>query len=236
MTFTFFSALAVCPGLYFRPHYFILLLPALSLLAGGAITAAFEFLGARAPYFRFAPLLILTFGLVWPLWSERDFFFERPMAEDNRLVNGTNPFGESIKIGDLLRAQTAPSDTIAVLGSEPEIYFYAQRRSATGYLYTYSLMEPQPYAHEMQEQMIREIEAAQPKFFVVVVMNKSWLASRDSDQTIFQWAERYCKASYERIGLIEISDEGTDYNLFDKSANVPPNGDRILIYRRKASG
>jgi Dolichyl-phosphate-mannose-protein mannosyltransferase len=236
VTFTFFSALAVCPGLYFRPHYFILLLPALSLLAGGAITAVFEFLGARAPSFRFAPLLILTFGLVWPFWSERDFFFERPMAEDARLVNGTNPFGESIKIGDLLRAQTAPSDTIAVLGSEPEIYFYAQRRSATGYLYTYSLMEPQPYAHEMQEQMIHEIEAAQPKFFVVVVMNKSWLASRGSDQTIFQWAESYCKASYERIGLIEISDEGTDYNPFDKSANVPPTGDRILIYRRKPSG
>ena len=32
--FLFFSALALCPGFYFRLHYFILVLPAVSLLAG----------------------------------------------------------------------------------------------------------------------------------------------------------------------------------------------------------
>src|SRR5205807_1451503 len=42
ITFAFFSALAVCPGFYFRPHYFILLLPAVSLLAGMAVIGAFE--------------------------------------------------------------------------------------------------------------------------------------------------------------------------------------------------
>src|SRR6059058_1410014 len=34
----FFSALALCPGFYFRSHYFILILPAVSLLAGVAIS------------------------------------------------------------------------------------------------------------------------------------------------------------------------------------------------------
>ena len=38
-TFAFFSILAVCPGFYFRPHYFILVLPAVSLLAGAAVAA-----------------------------------------------------------------------------------------------------------------------------------------------------------------------------------------------------
>ena len=36
--FLFFSALALCPGFYFRLHYFILVLPAVSLLAGVAIS------------------------------------------------------------------------------------------------------------------------------------------------------------------------------------------------------
>ena len=36
--FLFFSALAVCPGFYFRHHYFILVLPAVSLLAGAGIS------------------------------------------------------------------------------------------------------------------------------------------------------------------------------------------------------
>ena len=46
---------------------------------------------------------------------------------------------------------------MAVLGSEPEIYFLARRHSATGYIYTYGLMEAQPFARRMQDEMIREI-------------------------------------------------------------------------------
>ena len=38
MAFLFFSTLALCPGFYFRLHYFILVLPAVSLLAGVAIS------------------------------------------------------------------------------------------------------------------------------------------------------------------------------------------------------
>ena len=168
------------------------------------------------------------------MWAEADFFFERPLAEANRMVNGTNPFPESIKIGEYIRAQSSGSDTIAVLGSEPQIYFYSRRHSATGYIYTYGLMEPQPYAHQMQQEMMREIETAHPKFLVLVVVNKSWLAGRDSDQSIFRWADAYCHANYEEVGLINISDRGTDYYLSGKPPNVPPAADHILIYRRKA--
>src|SRR5206468_6071143 len=132
----------------------ILCLPMVAVLAGAAIAAAFNLLqGAR----QFAVLLILGLCLAFPLWSERDFFFQLPTAEANRLINGTNPFPESIKIGEYIRSQTNPDDKIAVLGSEPQIYFYSKRLSATGYIYTYALMEPQPYAHQMQEEMIHEI-------------------------------------------------------------------------------
>jgi len=233
-TFAFFSILAVCPGFYFRPHYFILVLPAVSLLAGVAVTAALDTIRFGAQNFRFAVLLLFGFALAWPMWAEADFFFERPLAEANRMVNGTNPFLESIKIGEYIRAQSSVSDTIAVLGSEPQIYFYSRRHSATGYIYTYGLMEPQPYAHQMQQEMMREIETAHPKFLVMVVVNKSWLAGRDSDQSILRWADAYCDANYEEVGLINISDRGTDYYLSGKPPNVPPAADHILIYRRKA--
>ncbi len=82
--------------------------------------------------------------------------------------------------------------------------------------------------------MIREIEAGQPKFLVLVVVNKSWLAGPDSDQSIFRWAHAYCNANYEAIGLINISDQGTDYYFSGRPANVTPTADHILIYRRKA--
>ena len=231
ITFFLFSALAVCPGFYFRPHYFILLLPALSILVAAALIAA---LSIGTPKIHFAILLLFGLCLAWPLWSEADFFFERPLPEANRMVNGTNPFPESVKIGEYIRTQSSPSDTVAVLGSEPQIYFYSKRHSATGYIYTYGLMEPQPYAHQMQEEMIREIETARPKFLVLVVINKSWLVGRGSDQTIFRWADKYCDENYDEVGLVNISDQGTDYYLSGRPANVTPTDEHILIFRRKA--
>jgi hypothetical protein len=231
-TFAIFSALAVCPGFYFRPHYFILFLPALSLLVGCALVAAVQ-LVEQCPKLRIATLLIFALCLIWPLWSERDFFFELPLDQANRLVNGTNPFPEAIQVGRYLQTNTTADDSIAVLGSEPEIYFYADRRAATGYIYTYSLMEPQPYAHRMQEEMIHEIETGRPKFLILVVVAKSWLASRDSDQTIFRWADSYCDAYYDEVGLVNISETGTSYYLNGKPPGVAPAPEHILIYRRK---
>ena len=233
LAFTFFSALAVCPGFYFRPHYFILLLPAVSLLAGLAITILVEALSSRAAKFAPAALLLLGLCLAWPIWSESDFFFQRPLSEANRMVNGTNPFPESIKIGEYIRENSAPGDRVAVLGSEPQIYFYSGRESATGYIYTYGLMEPQPYALQMQREMIEEIEAARPKFLVLVVIDKSWLAGSDSDLTIFRWVDRYCDANYEQVGLINIKDTGSDYFLSGHPGNITPAAERILLYRRK---
>jgi hypothetical protein len=233
ITFALLSVLAVCLGFYFRPHYFILFLPALSLLNGAALAGVFKSLLTDSPPCRFAVLAIFAGCLVWPLWREHDFFFEIPLAEANRLINGTNPCAESIKIAEYIRAQSDATDTIAVLGSEPQIYFYSQRRSATGYIYTYALMEAQPYAHRMQEEMIHEIETARPRFLVLVVMNRSWLAGRESDQTIYRWADVYCDANYEEVGLVNISEQGTDYYWGGRPADITPTVDHILIYRRK---
>jgi hypothetical protein len=233
ITFAIFSLLAVCPGFYFRPHYFILLLPAVSLLAGAALMAALKLLQTKPATIQCLPLLGCAIALAWPIWTEADFLFERTIPEANRMVNGANPFPESIKIAEYIRSQSNPTDKIAVLGSEPQIYFYSERLSATGYIYTYPLMEPQPYAHQMQLEMIHEIGTTQPRFLVLVVMNRSWLAGPDSDQTILKWADRYCDANYEEVGLINILDRGADYYFSTRPADVKPAGDHILIYRRK---
>ena len=231
--FAICSALAVCAGLYFRPHYFILFLPAMSLMTGAVFVTISGLTGTRGQSLQVAVLGVFAACLAFPLWSERDFFFELPIPDANRLINGTNPFRESIKIAEYIRDQSTPGDRIAVLGSEPQIYFYSKRLSATGYIYTYGLMEPQPYAHQMQEEMIREIEAARPRFLVLVVANKSWLADKNSDQTIVRWADQYCEAGYEEIGLVNISENGTDYYFSPRRPGVTSAGDHILIYRRK---
>src|SRR5262249_47493222 len=147
-----------CAGFYFRLHYFILVLPAVSLLAGVAVSRLSDLSADRSIVVRFVAILILGTALVWPILAERKFFFEASPADASRMIYPESPFVESIRIAEHLRKHTSPSDTIAVLGSEPQIYFYSDRHSATGYIYGYGLMEAQKYASQMQQEMIREIE------------------------------------------------------------------------------
>ena len=94
---------------------------------------------------------------------------------------------ESMAVAGYIQEHSLPTDRVAVLGSEPEIYFLAQRHSATGYIYTYPLMESQPYAAQMQRQMISEIESIRPAFLVLVMYKTSWLIRQASDVTILHW-------------------------------------------------
>jgi hypothetical protein len=234
LAFLFFSGLALCPGFYFRGHYFVLILPAICLLAGAAVISAENLCSRYARPARFIPLAL--FGTAWalPLLAKTAFFFAPNSIAACRMAYETNPFPEAIRIAEYLKEHTNADDTIAVLGSEPEIYFYSHRHSATGYIYTYGLMESHQHALPMQHEMIREIEAARPKYLVVVSMNISWLKRPDSENLIFDWFAKYCPENFALEGMATIvSADHTDYYLplISESVKILPNS--ILIYKRK---
>ena len=227
------SALALSPGFYFRYHYFILVLPAVSLLVGVAISKLSDLTVSRTNVVRFIPLLLLGLALSLPIFWEKRFFFGVSPVEACRMIYPESPFPESIRIGEYVREHTSPDDTIAVLGSEPQIYFYAKRHSATGYIYTYSLMEPQKYAQQMQREMIYEIEFAHPKYLISVVMNDSWLHRAGSEPLIFTWAGEYTNQNYAVVGFVNVTSNRSDYYFGGVPQSVPQLGNYILIYERK---
>jgi Dolichyl-phosphate-mannose-protein mannosyltransferase len=228
----FFSALAICPGLFFRTHYFILVLPAVSLLAGAAISKVTEFLQGRQMLIKIVPLLLFAVALSVPILLDKKIFFEVSPNQACGLIYPGNPFLESVRIGTYLREHTEPGDTIAVLGSEPEIYFYSHRHSATGYIYTYGLMEPQKYAQQMQQEMIQQIEDARPKYLISVSIEYSWLRRPNSDQSIFNWANDYIAQNYTAAGFVNIKSTETDYFFGNVPKTVESLKDYILIYGR----
>jgi hypothetical protein len=233
--FLLFSGLALCPGFYFRYHYFILVLPAVSLLAGAAISKLSDLLAGRRIVVRFTPLLLLCAILSVPIMSERTLLFTLSPIEASQTLYPESPFPESVRIAEYVREHTSPEDTIAVLGSEPQIYFYSRRHSATGYIYTYGLMEPQKYARRMQEEMIREIERARPKYLISVVMHDSWLQRPGSDRLIFNWANQYTAQNYSIAGFVNLLAPGqTDYYFADVPQSVQQLGNYILIYEKKS--
>ncbi|MHC4124218.1 MAG: glycosyltransferase family 39 protein [Planctomycetota bacterium] len=168
--FLFFPFLAVCSGFYFRPHYFILVLPAVALLAGIGADPIRDIL-SRSKLSQTKTLIPILLALViisHSLYRQRDFFFKMTPTMAARNTYSPNPFPESLEIARFIRENTDTNDRIAVIGSEPQIYFYSNRRSATGYIYTYPLMENHPYAVKMQQEMAQEIEKTSPEFLVFV--------------------------------------------------------------------
>jgi hypothetical protein len=233
--FFVFSVMAVCPGFYFRPHYFILLMPAAALLAGISIGAVRnKLVSKRSLIHKYGlPLLLAGICVVGSVYQHRHFLFKRTPFQLSRTVYGLNPFPETLQIAEFIRANSDEKDRIAVLGSEPQIYFYADRRSASGYVYMYALMENHDYALTMQKEMIQEIESAQPKFIVFVNVPTSWLRSQTSHTLLHNWLQNYQSKYYELVGLVTISQQNTRYHWAQK-VKWPPNSPLwVAVLQRK---
>ena len=123
-----------------------------------------------------------------------------------------------------------------MLGSEPQIYFHAGRRSATGYIYTYPLMELQDYAATMQDEMIRQIETAHPKYLVSVAIRTSWLARAGSERRILDWSDRYTAACYDLVGIADIHPPTETTIVWDEAVRgyQPQSENLVLTFRRKS--
>lgn len=234
--FALFAFLITCPGFYFRQHYFIPFLAAIGLLAGVAVTSAQRWLSGRkyTVRVRSLPLVLVAALLLYGVLSDGAFLFVLSPSEASRYVYGANPFPEIIQVADYIKAHSDENDKIAVLGSEPELFFYAHRRSATGYIYTYGLMEPQKYARQMQREMIREIESARPKYIVYVSIPTSWLRKAASDRTIFMWQNQFLENGYELVGAVDFIDPNYVPFYWDEDAGnfIPEAPDYILVFKR----
>jgi hypothetical protein len=201
--FTVASFLTTVPGFYFRTHYFLLTLPALGLLAGCTVSGACHWWRRKTGATRFSqwPAGIYALLVIFTVIKTSGAWFAFA-AQGGHALYGAELFPETEPVAAYIREHSKPDAQIAVLGSEPEIYFLAHRHSATGYIYAYPLMEPQPFAGAMQRDMIREIETNAPEFVVFVNQNFSWVQAPQSDVTIFRWWNAY-KTNYATVGLVE---------------------------------
>lgn len=231
-SFFIFSFLSICPGFYFRNHYFITLMPTISIFVGIVTVASLQWFTRKKfmKVFQFIPIMIIITAMAIPVVKLRDYFFILTPVEACRYMYGLNPFPESIEIAEYIRKDSKIGDTIAVLGSEPQIFFYANRKSATGYIYTYSMMEPHPYAAQLQRDMIREIETARPKYLIMINVSSSWLVGENSDQSIFKWANHYFEKNYKIVGLFYPAVQGGYMSYWNEMPKTFRTPSREIIF------
>jgi hypothetical protein len=228
---TIASTLAVSMGLYFRQHYFVMLLPVLSLFTG--VVAAYA-ASTQHVITRVTGLAIFVISIVFPVAGRAEYFFRMSPTAACRFRYGENPFPEAIKVADFLRENSRPDERLLVLGSEPEIYFYSGRQSATGFIYMYPLTEQQPFALQMQRQLIEEVEKNRPAFVVFVWTPMSWRVAAGSERLLFQWADRYLQDNYRPVGLVNMPPHSSaKYYLPMGNAELQLAENYILIYQRR---
>jgi dolichyl-phosphate-mannose-protein mannosyltransferase len=232
-----FSFLSICPGFYFREHYFVTLLPAVSISAGiffnyvSVKSVAF----LKAPQLRFLGLGIFLVVALTGIMNQKEYFTKDDPVIVSQKRYGHNPFSESPEIARFIEARSSPADKILVLGSEPQIYFYSKRLSATGHIYMYGLMEKHSFSLSMQKELIGETESAKPKFVVVVNVGSSWVILPESEKFIFGWMANYLKSGYALVGVADIQRPGpTVYKWFDDIKNYTIRSpSQVFIYERR---
>ncbi|MFW6222176.1 MAG: hypothetical protein ACOC3T_01050, partial [Bacteroidota bacterium] len=236
LLFILCSMIAVIPGYYFRNHYFIIFLPALAFCIG----LAFDYL-RRAMIKRTGNKTAISFSLiviffiisVSSIAQNKSYFFKKDPVELSRQIYGRNPFVEAPQISRVIKANTAPDDKIAILGSEAEILFYADRKSATGFLFTYQLVSPNEHSLKLQKQMIHEIEQNKPEILLFINVNTSWLRHPEAPNVIFEWSGKYTNTYYQHAGTIDITNKGTIYKYGAEARQYKPASTQyILLFKR----
>jgi len=230
-----FSLASITVGFYFRQHYFIQLLPVIALLIAVGVSRSLLLLRGDQSVELFLALGVVVVAVVaagavlignGPVW-----FTSAPKKAVEDIYLST-VFGDAREAADFIARETAPDARIAVIGSEPEIYFYSRRRSATGHIYIYALMERHPYAAKLQDEMIQQIEAAKPEYIVFVNNPLSWLPRPESEQRILEWWPPYWEQHYRLERTITTRQGAKEFTVRDP---VPAgsSGNFLLILKRK---
>jgi hypothetical protein len=193
-----------------------------------ASLAAWRLMAVRGtPWFILA---LLWFG---DAWSHRAVFFEWDPDEAARRMFPSNDFQVYPVVADYLKTHSAPSATFAVLGSEPELFFYAHRRSVTGYIYMYDLVQQQPFRQRMEKEMISEVEQGRPDFVVFVNLLYSWIPfPPENFQAIQKWLMKYTDSEYDPYAVVTFPPNQYCFRP-DCLDLVPPSQRFITIFQRK---
>ena len=191
-----------------------------------------------------AAAALLTLVAVAPsLAANRGALFAGSPEAVARELWGLNPFPESKAIADYIARTSGPEDTVFVVGSEPQIPFYAARRSATRYIIFYPLTGNYARALERQREVVDELKRAPPLYVVWAQVPTSLLLSQESERLVFEATSALLASAYDVELVAQVEADGLDWELLRGSqarawaeAGGARRGDRpwLAVYRRRA--
>jgi hypothetical protein len=217
--------------------------PALSALAGIGAAGLVERFAARRPAARGVAVGALAAGVaLLPLAAHRGILLAGSPTAISRQIYGMNPFPESLAIAEHIQRNSGPEDRVFIVGSEPQILFYANRRSATRYLYFYPLTGDFPDARARQQMVIEEVQATRPLYVVWAEVATSLLRTSSTEPLVFDATTELLARDYQielvahqdarRAAYVIDHDEAARRYVLEARAMQRAAPPWIAVYRR----
>jgi hypothetical protein len=215
------SFLTTVPGFYFRNHYYIPFIPFYLIFA----YIPFDFISKKMDRKYFWIIIILVSMILFRnvILKNKNYYFTNSPEQNLRMIYSISPFPEAVKISEYIQANSAAMDTISIIGSEPEIFFYSKRKSATGYIYMYPLMEKQRFSLELQKKMFDEIDLKKPKFIVFINNELEYFrlnSTKENNRYFFErLSEIKANPMYKRVLIFEGFHKGNKFTIGENLNN-----------------
>jgi hypothetical protein len=222
------SALGVSASGYFFPHYFQQLLPPLAL---GAAIAAKALNGAQTSAFILhlsRRVILSVLLLILPAITIFPFLVTYSPAETIRKIYPGNLFAEMPELGRRLAQITSPEERVFVFGAEPELLFYAQRLSATRYIFLFPLYGPYRDVKEKQTATAKEVTDARPAAAVYYPL--TLLKLPGTEQFFTEWTRSYLQENFRGEAYFTVDESGAGHLVPVIGGREPilPAGQKIM--------
>lgn len=226
------SAIGISASGYFFPHYFQQWLPPLVLLSifGAACLSRLTlWKGSWIPRVALVVLLAaLPLKTFWPFW------FSYSPAESVRKIYPGNFFAEMPALAERIAKVTSPEQRVFAFGAEPELLFYAQRVSATRYIFLFPLYGPYRNIREKQVAVMEEIQRNSPAA-AVYVPNELFFAA-GTDQYFTEWSLSYFEENFA-VDTWLIKETETSAAIVQAQPGLPPPHQLLgAIFIKKGPG
>ena len=208
------------------------LLPPLALIAGfGAqwLSELRSWRGSWIPGALFGLLVVvLPLKMLWPFW------FSYTPADAVRTIYPGNFFAEMPEFAGRIAQVTSSEQRVFVFGAEPELLFYAQRVSATRYIFLFPLYGPYRNAREKQIAAANEIQRATPA--AAVYVPNDLFFNPGSDQYFTDWSLSYLQQNFQPDTWLIKQLPTTAQIVRAEPNSAPPEGVLGALLVKKGNG
>ena len=234
------SVLTVFPGFYFYGHYWIQILPGLSIAAAFTcytlLTLLKSGLKVDQRKIRYGYLGVFTIIMLVHLNKKKDYYFNPNYDRILRTVYGNNPFPETKRIADYINANSTRDDQIVSIGSEPQIYFYTGKNCPSRHAYFSAIVDQVEEHHQWQREFVEDVSKANPRYIVFYNHPISLMVQPDTDKFVWEWYDKYIQ-NYHMVGCVEMIDGymNSNYYWHEQLNNFKPQSQMLIyIYERNS--